>query len=166
MQICPTGWYGRFPECKLCDCDHNKGFVEQCDKETGKCRCKVNEAKNKYYSDHLIIYFECYVILKNFFVLDWFFHKKWSLCSVWMRLWFTASVLFSSWPVSLHRQCDRAQMWPMSQSSWIAWSKISNMQDYKQSMSIQYRKWYSVANNYSRSSCETSIKYAIKYIFC
>uniref|UniRef100_A0A2K6W6B9 Uncharacterized protein n=1 Tax=Onchocerca volvulus TaxID=6282 RepID=A0A2K6W6B9_ONCVO len=46
LQICPKGWYGTFPKCKQCSCDTGRGFLEQCNTETGECYCK----NGAYYS--------------------------------------------------------------------------------------------------------------------
>ncbi|KAI6226363.1 hypothetical protein M3Y99_01296100 [Aphelenchoides fujianensis] len=37
---CPFGWFGRFSECRRCSCRADRGFLEQCDEQTGVCRCQ------------------------------------------------------------------------------------------------------------------------------
>ena len=38
---CPTNWWGK-PVCGPCDCDLDKGYSGDCNKNTGECRCKEN----------------------------------------------------------------------------------------------------------------------------
>ncbi|CAH1976683.1 unnamed protein product, partial [Acanthoscelides obtectus] len=40
-QPCPAGWWGE-PVCGPCKCDIFAGYNPDCDKKTGKCRCREN----------------------------------------------------------------------------------------------------------------------------
>ncbi|KAL3981450.1 Cadherin domain family protein [Acanthocheilonema viteae] len=55
LQVCPKGWYGTFPNCKQCSCDTGRGFLEQCNTETGECYCK----SGTYYSGDECISCDC-----------------------------------------------------------------------------------------------------------
>ncbi|GMR47848.1 hypothetical protein PMAYCL1PPCAC_18043 [Pristionchus mayeri] len=39
LRLCPSGWFGSFPHCKQCDCDPSKGFLSQCNLQSGQCTC-------------------------------------------------------------------------------------------------------------------------------
>jgi hypothetical protein len=36
---CPLGWFGRFNECRKCECRLDRGFQQQCD-QNGQCKCR------------------------------------------------------------------------------------------------------------------------------
>lgn len=40
-QPCPASWWG-YPVCGPCHCDVSAGYNPDCDKSTGKCRCREN----------------------------------------------------------------------------------------------------------------------------
>ncbi|CAJ0936014.1 unnamed protein product, partial [Mesorhabditis belari] len=39
LRVCPRGWWGRFGECRRCDCSQYMGFIDQCHPLTGQCLC-------------------------------------------------------------------------------------------------------------------------------
>ncbi|CAJ0561807.1 unnamed protein product, partial [Mesorhabditis spiculigera] len=39
VRTCPSAWWGRFGECRRCDCPSAKGFAAQCHPHTGQCLC-------------------------------------------------------------------------------------------------------------------------------
>ncbi|PAV77156.1 hypothetical protein WR25_25563, partial [Diploscapter pachys] len=39
-QICPLGYWGTFPDCRMCGCDAERGYEQQCEQSTGECKCR------------------------------------------------------------------------------------------------------------------------------